>query len=91
MRTVHVMIKGRVQGVGYRDWTVRTAKRHGLSGWVRNRMDGSVEAVFSGDELAVSAMLADCQRGPSISQVTEIVTSDAEAPSASGFERLPTV
>ena len=48
-RTVHVMISGRVQGVGYRAWTAREAERRGLSGWVCNRRDGSVEAVFSGE------------------------------------------
>ena len=60
----HVIIRGRVQGVGYRAWTEVTALERGLEGWVRNRRDGSVEAVFGGVEDEVSAMIAQCRRGP---------------------------
>jgi acylphosphatase len=60
----HVIIRGRVQGVGYRIWTEVTALERGLEGWVRNRRDGSVEAVFGGSENNVTAMIADCRRGP---------------------------
>ena len=60
----HVIIRGRVQGVGYRAWTEVTALELGLEGWVRNRRDGSVEAVFGGVEHEVSAMIAQCRRGP---------------------------
>ncbi len=91
IRTVHVTIKGRVQGVGYRDWTVRTAKTHGLDGWVRNRRNGDVEAVFSGAESAVAAMLADCRRGPSSASVTEIIESAAPHSDTPGFHRLSTL
>ena len=59
-----VIIRGRVQGVGFRYWTRRTATARGLLGWVRNRRDGSVEAVFAGDENAVADMIALCRRGP---------------------------
>jgi acylphosphatase len=60
----HVVIRGRVQGVGYRAWTEYTAVSRGLEGWVRNRRDGSVEAVFAGPAQAVAAMVAACRRGP---------------------------
>jgi acylphosphatase len=60
----HVVIRGRVQGVGYRAWTEVTALERGLEGWVRNCRDGSVEAVFSGPDNDVAAMIAQCRRGP---------------------------
>jgi acylphosphatase len=60
----HVVIRGRVQGVGYRAWTEYTALERGLAGWVRNRRDGSVEAVFSGSAEAVAEMVDACRRGP---------------------------
>ena len=59
-----VVVRGRVQGVGFRAWTEMTALERGLDGWVRNRRDGSVEAVFAGAAVAVEAMLAACRRGP---------------------------
>lgn len=74
-RAVHVRISGRVQRVGFRAWTEAEAARLGLSGWVRNRPDGDVEAVFSGPPAAVDAMLAACQQGPrfaAVERVTEI-------------------
>jgi acylphosphatase len=60
----HVIIRGRVQGVGYRAWTEVTALECGIEGWVRNRRDGSVEAMFSGKDDDVAAMIAQCRRGP---------------------------
>jgi acylphosphatase len=60
----HVVIRGRVQGVGYRAWAEVAALERGIEGWVRNRRDGSVEAVFSGPENDVAAMIAECRRGP---------------------------
>jgi len=67
--SVRVVISGRVQGVGYRAWTVATARRLGITGWVRNRADGTVEAVFSGD---TAAMLEACKKGPLMSRVEKI-------------------
>ena len=63
-RTVRVRIKGRVQGVGYRAWVETTAFALGLRGWVRNRFDGSVEAVFQGPPEKVAKMLRHCEEGP---------------------------
>lgn len=72
--TIQVAITGRVQGVGYRAWTRWKAESLGLSGWVRNRRTGEVEAVFSGPAEAVDAMLAACRVGPSGARVTGIQT-----------------
>jgi acylphosphatase len=71
-RTAHVRIDGRVQGVGYRAWTHRVAMGLALAGWVRNRRDGSVEAVFQGPEASVQMMIERCRRGPSGSLVTSV-------------------
>jgi acylphosphatase len=60
----HVVVRGRVQGVGYRAWTEYTALERGLAGWVRNRRNGSVEAVFSGPAEMVADMVDACRRGP---------------------------
>jgi acylphosphatase len=65
----HVTIRGRVQGVGYRAWVEDEAIARDLEGWVRNRRDGSVEAVFAGPAGAVTAMIAACRRGPPSARV----------------------
>jgi len=84
-------ITGRVQGVGYRDWAMATAQRLGLKGWVRNRVDGSVEALVVGDDDAVGKMIEACRRGPTLAKVdavdVEPVDLDVLPP---GFTRLPT-
>ena len=59
-----VIVRGRVQGVGFRAWTEAIALERGLQGWVRNRRDGAVEALFAGPADAVAAMVAACRRGP---------------------------
>jgi acylphosphatase len=74
----HVLIRGRVQGVGYRAWTEMVALERGLGGWVRNRRDGAVEAVFAGDATAVAAMLAACRRGPPAARVDDLQERAAE-------------
>ena len=71
-RTVHVMITGIVQGVGYRAFVERQATSLGLCGWVRNRKDGSVEAIFSGEAASVDAILTACRRGPRLAMVEEV-------------------
>ena len=72
----HVTVRGRVQGVGYRAWVEDEATSRGLEGWVRNRRDGSVEAVFSGPEDIVADMVTSCRRGP-ISARVDAVQDDS--------------
>jgi acylphosphatase len=83
-------IEGRVHGVGYRDWLCREATRLGLHGWVRNRPDGSVEALVEGEEGAVRALLTACRRGPALARVDRIEERLAEPPEEPGFHRRPT-
>jgi acylphosphatase len=90
MKSVHLRIAGRVQGIGYRAWARDEAVRRGLSGWVRNRRDRSVEAVFSGDDAAVDAMVAACNHGPLGARVTDIVAADYHGTPLEGFRVLPT-
>jgi acylphosphatase len=73
----HVVIRGRVQGVGYRAWTEVAALERGLEGWVRNRRDGSVEAVFGGNDDDVAEMIAQCRRGPPGARVEAIDQREA--------------
>jgi acylphosphatase len=84
----HVIIRGRVQGVGFRAWVEDEARASGLAGYVRNRRDGAVEAVFSGPQDSVEAMLVACWRGPTGAQVTAIdaVEEGVEPLSDAGFE-----
>ncbi|MGD9783745.1 MAG: acylphosphatase [Hyphomicrobiaceae bacterium] len=72
LRTVHVRIEGRVQGVGYRAWAAATARDLALSGWVRNRHDGAVEAVLQGEAGAVADMLGRCRIGPRDAVVSRV-------------------
>jgi acylphosphatase len=97
-RTVrHVVIRGRVQGVGYRAWTEYTALDQGLEGWVRNRRDGAVEAVFAGPAAEVAEMIDACRQGPPGARVDAIdehaATPAALAQRRAGelFSVLPTV
>ncbi|WP_332690434.1 acylphosphatase [Devosia sp.] len=85
MRSAHVVITGRVQGVGFRLWVEAEAVSRGLGGWVRNRHDGSVEAVFWGEDDAVGAMLEACRDGPGMARVTDVAISDTDE-RPSGFE-----
>jgi len=87
-----VRIVGRVQGVWFRGWTVQEARRLGLEGWVRNRLDGSVEALFSGPRDAVETMVSLCQRGPSSARVLSVqcLPAGADELSGDGFVSLPT-
>src|SRR6266568_5182590 len=90
MQTARLRIIGRVQGVGYRAWAIETAARLGLRGWVRNRRDGSVEALVIGDEDAVAAMIEACRQGPFAARVSEVLVSDADDDGSSGFRPLAT-
>ena len=75
----HIVVRGRVQRVGYRAWTEHTALQRGLEGWVRNRHDGSVEAVFAGPAPVVEAMVEACRQGPPGARV-ETLDQDEAAP-----------
>lgn len=88
--TIRVRITGRVQGVWYRGWAVDQARRLGLAGWVRNRLDGSVEAVLSGPEDAVRAMIERCRQGPPGARVSAVTEQIETAPVAPGFRQAPT-
>lgn len=90
MPAVHLRITGRVQGVGYRAWAIETAARLGLRGWVRNRADGSVEALVISDELAVAAMIKACRDGPFAARVTEVAADEAADDGSEGFRPRPT-
>ncbi len=70
-----VTIEGRVQGVYFRHYTRETAYRLGVKGWVRNRRDGSVEALFEGDKKDVDQIIQWCHRGPSEARVTNVRTT----------------
>ncbi|MBI1182576.1 MAG: acylphosphatase [Alphaproteobacteria bacterium] len=84
-RTVKSRISGRVQGVGFRAWVHREATRRGLNGWVRNRTDGTVEALFSGPNETVIDMMMACYLGPPASKVREVVSDPAAEPPDEGF------
>ena len=92
-----VTIRGRVQGVGYRAWVEHRARNHDLEGWVRNRRDGSVEALFAGPPEVVAEMVTSCRRGPSSARV-EAVRDEGTGPDALNLRRpgerfsvLPTI
>lgn len=89
MKRVRVRIEGRVQGVCYRGWTVDEAERRGLDGWVRNRRDGSVEAIFAGDAALVDDMIQACWQGPPAARVTDIKTTPEAEPVDRGFFQAP--
>jgi len=90
----HVVVFGRVQGVGYRAFVAEEAERRGLAGWVRNRRDGTVEAVLSGPAERVADLIAACRRGPPAARVERIAESDGAhllSDLEAAFAILPTV
>jgi acylphosphatase len=93
----HVIVRGAVQGVGYRAWTEHEARRRDLAGWVRNRRNGTVEAVFFGPEQVVASMIQACHSGPRISRVDAVEATDggaellAQRPPGERFSVLKTV
>ncbi len=91
MNALHLRIRGRVQGVGYRASLADEARRLGLTGWVRNRRDGSVEAAAVGEDEALRALVRWAYRGPPAARVTEVeVRALAGALEFEGFELRPT-
>jgi acylphosphatase len=93
----YVVVRGRVQGVGYRAFVEDEAHRHGLQGWVRNRRDGSVEAVFTGPAAEVEAAIEACRRGPFSARVSALDQREGTEADLAGrvgaemFSVLPTV
>ncbi|WP_374650890.1 acylphosphatase [Rhizorhabdus sp.] len=86
-----VRITGKVQGVWFRAWTVEQATELGLDGWVRNRLDGSVEALVSGPPVQVETFIERCHGGSPASRVDRVVVEDTPGIVAAGFTQKPTV
>jgi acylphosphatase len=93
-KVVHLVVRGRVQGVGFRAFVEEEAAARALSGWVRNRRDGSVEAVAAGSVAAVDELIGAVRSGPPASRVdaVDVATADESALAGhTGFALLPTV
>jgi acylphosphatase len=91
LTNMNIRIEGEVQGCGFRDFAVREANARKLRGWVRNRSDGSLEAVASGPTKEVEAFIAVCMKGPSGARVTALNLATVEKPETLGFIRRPSV
>ncbi|HEY1960865.1 MAG TPA: acylphosphatase [Rhizomicrobium sp.] len=91
LTALKLRIEGVVQGVGFRAFLIQEARSLGLDGWVRNRSDGTVEALVSGDTKQVEAIVAACMRGPSGARVANIDMQNAEPPAEPGFRHRATV
>jgi acylphosphatase len=89
--TMNIRIEGEVQGCGFRDFAVREGNARKLKGWVRNRSDGSLEAVASGPTKEVEAFIAACMQGPRGSHVTALNLQPVDPPESLGFIRRPSV
>jgi len=89
--SLRLRIEGFVQGVGYRAFAAAEARRLGLTGWVRNRSGGTVEALVSGDTKDVEAFVAACMRGPAGARVENVELHNAEPPAEQGFRQRPTL
>ena len=90
-RTVHVVVSGHVQGVWYRGWMVESARALDLRGWVRNRRDGTVEAVFGGPEPAIEIMLTRCHSGPPAARIDLVTAVAWDGKTGTGFHQLPSI
>ena len=90
-RAESLRVRGRVQGVGYRWWTVRTASDLGLEGWVRNRRDGTVEILAIGEAAAIDALQESCRQGPTAAVVLAVERYMADDDGSRGFEERPKV
>ena len=89
LQTKHLMISGRVQGVGFRNYMVYKARQFHITGWVRNRVDGSVEAMIQGTQKNVEAMIVRVRHGPPNASVAEVIISEGTG-SYTSFATLPT-
>ncbi len=91
LTTLRVRVEGFVQAVSYRNFAIAEATRLELDGWIRNRSDGTVEALVSGGTKAVEAFVGAAMRGPVGSQVKNVELHKAEPPTEKGFHRRPTL
>jgi acylphosphatase len=91
LTTLRLRIEGAVQAVGFRYFAMGEARRLGIAGWIRNRSDGTVEALASGSTKAVEDFVAICMRGPPGAKVTNLDLHQADPPAEPGFHRRPTV
>jgi acylphosphatase len=89
--SLRLRIEGFVQAVGFRHFAIEKARELALDGWIRNRSDGTVEALVSGSTKSVEAFVAACTRGPAGSRVKSIDLHNAEPPAEKGFHRLPSL
>lgn len=85
LAATRLLVRGRVQGVGYRAWLAREAERRRLRGWVRNRRDGSVEALIFAPAPTLADFLAACRTGPAAANVTEVTVQEEAVPTAEAF------
>ncbi|HUZ90344.1 MAG TPA: acylphosphatase [Methylocella sp.] len=92
-KIVRVTISGRVQGVGFRAWTEREASARGIAGWVRNRLNGDVEALFAGPPDAVETLCTACWRGPAHARVDQVEVKEGSAVALTerGFRQIATL
>ena len=74
----YIIIKGKVQGVGFRYWLCQTAMKRNINGWVKNKISGEVEALLVGNEADVNILIKLCKKGPSMAEVTEVSTRNYE-------------
>lgn len=86
-----LLVRGRVQGVFYRGWTVDQARELRIAGWVRNLRTGAVEILAIGEDCDVAELIARCRSGPPAAEVEQVVAIDAEAEPLEGFAQRPTV
>ena len=86
----HIAVRGRVQGVFFRDWTIATARDGGVAGWVRNRPDGSVEIVAEGEAAVLDRFVEACRRGPPTARVEAVDVAEVAPTGAAGFVRRAT-
>lgn len=89
--SLRIVVEGFVQAVGYRHFLIEEARKLGLSGWIRNRSNGTVEALASGPTKDVEAFVGACMRGPPGSRVKNVELHKAEAPEECGFRRRPSL
>lgn len=86
-----IIVRGRVQGVFYRNWTVGKARELGINGWVRNRADESVEILACGEAKALEALIDACRSGPPAARVTDVQVRESSEPCPEGFETKPSL